>query len=75
MEPKHRLQSISRISGEELLRRLRELLQQSRGVEAELVAHNSEVDERNPSRTNTKVEQPLRAYPFLFRPGLLWSNP
>lgn len=46
MKSKQRFESISRISDDELLRRLRELLQQSRRVEAELVAHIGEVDQR-----------------------------
>ncbi len=37
---------MSMISDDELLRRLSDLLQQSRRVEAELVAHIGEVDER-----------------------------
>ena len=45
---KHELQfkSFSRISDDELLRRLSELLQKSRRVESELVAHIGEVDAR-----------------------------
>ncbi len=45
---KHELkcQSFSKVSDDELLRRLSELLQQSRRVEAELVTHIGEVDAR-----------------------------
>jgi hypothetical protein len=43
-EPEFR--SLTRISDDELLRRLSELLQQSRRVESELVAHIGEVDAR-----------------------------
>ncbi len=43
MENKHTLQSLS---DDELLRRLTELLQNSRRVEAELIAHIAEVDRR-----------------------------
>jgi hypothetical protein len=43
MTHKHKLDSIS---DDELLRRLSELLQQSRRVESELIAHIGEVDER-----------------------------
>ena len=39
-------QSFSKVSDDELLRRLSELLQKSRRVEAELVAHIGEVDAR-----------------------------
>ena len=46
MKYKLQLKSISMISDDELLRRLSDLLQQSRRVEAELVAHIGEVDER-----------------------------
>ncbi|HEX9724873.1 MAG TPA: hypothetical protein VGC53_11395 [Vicinamibacteria bacterium] len=45
---KHELQfkSFSKVSDDELLRRLSDLLQKSRRVEAELVAHIGEVDAR-----------------------------
>jgi hypothetical protein len=39
-------QSLKNLSDEELLRRLAELLQRSRRVESELIAHIGEVDER-----------------------------
>jgi flagellar motor switch protein FliM len=38
--------SFSRTSDDELLRRLKELVQQSRRVEADLVAHIGEAEER-----------------------------
>jgi hypothetical protein len=46
MEYKHKLTSISKISDDELLQRLSELLQKSRRVESELIAHIGEVDSR-----------------------------
>jgi hypothetical protein len=46
MEHKRHLKSISTLSDDELLRRLSELLHQSRRVESELVAHIGEVDQR-----------------------------
>ena len=46
MKYKHQSQSFSKISDDELLRRLTELLTKSRRVEAELVAHIGEVEAR-----------------------------
>ncbi len=46
MKYKHQPQSFSKISDDELLRRLNELLTRSRRVEADLVAHIGEVDAR-----------------------------
>jgi hypothetical protein len=46
MENKPKLESITTLSDDELLRRLSELLSQSRRVESELVAHIGEVDAR-----------------------------
>ena len=46
MKYKHLYKSISQMSDDEILRRLLELLQNSRRVEAELIAHMAEVDER-----------------------------
>jgi hypothetical protein len=46
MKYKLRLDSVSTLSDDELLRRLSKLLQQSRRVESELVAHIGEVDAR-----------------------------
>ena len=46
MNNKHPIKSISQMSDDELLRRLSELLQDSRRVEADLIAHMAEVDER-----------------------------
>jgi hypothetical protein len=46
MENKSDFESITKLSDDELLRRLSELLSQSRRVEAELVAHIGEVDAR-----------------------------
>ena len=46
MTHKHEFKSFSNISDDELLRRLSELLQKSRRVESELVAHIGEVDAR-----------------------------
>ena len=46
MENKHQSKSLSKISDDELLRRLSNLLTQSRCVEAELVAHIGEVEAR-----------------------------
>jgi 5-methylcytosine-specific restriction endonuclease McrA len=46
MDNKSKLESISTISDDELLRRLSALLKKSRRVEAELVAHIGEVDRR-----------------------------
>src|SRR3972149_8688479 len=43
MSPTHELQSLS---DDDLLRRLSELLSQSRRVESDLIAHIAEVDER-----------------------------
>ncbi len=43
---KHLIKSISRMSDDELLRRLSELLRDSRRVEADLIAHIGEVDRR-----------------------------
>ncbi len=46
MTHKHEFKSFSKVSDDELLRRLSELLQNSRRVESELVAHIGEVDAR-----------------------------
>jgi len=46
MKNKNELESISKLPDDELLRRLSELLQKSRRVESELVAHIGEVDRR-----------------------------
>ena len=46
MTHKHEFKSFSKISDDELLRRLSELLRKSRRVESELVAHIGEVDAR-----------------------------
>jgi hypothetical protein len=46
MKSKSYLKSISTLSDEELLRRLSKLLQESRRVESELIAHIGEVDSR-----------------------------
>jgi hypothetical protein len=46
MKDKPNLESISALSDDEILRRLSELLKNSRRVESELVAHIGEVDER-----------------------------
>jgi len=46
MKYKLESQSFSRISDDDLLRRLTELLTKSRHVEAELIAHIGEVDAR-----------------------------
>ena len=47
MENKLKLQSLFELSDDALLRRLSELLKNSRHVEAELIAHIGEVDHRN----------------------------
>jgi hypothetical protein len=46
MDTKAKLESISKLTDDELLRRLSELLKNSRRVESELIAHIAEVDQR-----------------------------
>jgi hypothetical protein len=46
MNTKRKLESISKLPDDELLRDLSELIQSSRRVDAELIAHIGEVDRR-----------------------------